>query len=70
MSNEELIVVGPHLDMVVTQDKDELKNKVLNVIKAKKTARSGEIWKEVNCHLWELYSVLEELRKENKIKEV
>lgn len=70
MNNEEPIVVGPHLDMVVTQNKDELKKKVLSVIKAKGIVRSGEIWKEVNCHLWELYFVLEELEKENRIKEV
>lgn len=70
MSSEEVIVVGPHLDMIIIQNKDELKKKVLNIIKVKKTARSGEIWKEVNCHLWELYSVLDELKKENKIKEV
>ncbi|MBO3762752.1 MAG: hypothetical protein QXS21_01675 [Thermoproteota archaeon] len=70
MSNEELVVVGPHFDMVLTQDKDELKKKVLNIIKVKKTVRSGEIWKEVNCHLWELYLVLKELKEENKINEV
>lgn len=68
--NEEPIVVGPHLDMVITQDKDELKKKVLEIMKTKKIARSGEVWKEVNCHLWELYFALEELKNENKIKEI
>jgi hypothetical protein len=68
--NEEPIVVGPHLDMVITQDKDELKKKVLEIMRTRKIARSSEVWKEVNCHLWELYFALEELKNENKIKEI
>jgi len=70
MEREEFTVVGPHADMIITKNKEELKKAILEVIQRNKLIRSGEIWKKVGCHLWELNEALRELKEEGKIIEV
>ena len=55
------IVVGPHEMLATTRDPDELDDLLLSLLRTRGTMSLSALWKEANCHLWELDAALHRL---------
>ena len=63
------IVTGPHEMLAITKDPDELDKLLLDLLKSRGTMSLSALWKEADCHLWELDASLRRLKDRGLVVE-
>jgi hypothetical protein len=57
------VVVGPHEMLTTTKDPDQLDDLVLRLLRTRGAMSLSALWKEADCHLWELDAALNRLKR-------
>jgi len=57
------VVIAPHEMLAIKRDPDELDEIVLDLIKARGPMGLSLLWRDTNCHLWELDASLNRLKR-------
>jgi len=57
------VVVGPHEMLATTKDPNQLDDLVLRLLRTRGTMSLSALWKEADCHLWELDAALNRLKR-------
>ena len=63
------VVTGPHEMLAVTKDPDELDRLLLNLLRSRGTMSLSALWKEADCHLWEVDAALCRLKEKGLVAE-
>lgn len=66
---DSLIVVGPHLDLIISRDSIELEDEVMRLLKENGRMPVSSIWRKLRCHLWEVDAALRDLESRGLIVE-
>jgi len=63
------VVIGPHEMLAIKKDPDELDKLLLSLLRSRGTMSLSALWKEADCHLWELDASLNRLKERGLITE-
>ena len=67
--DEEWIVKGPHASMAITHSIEHLEDRILSLLQAHREMRLSQIWRMLNCHLWEVSLALKRLKDKGLVRE-
>ncbi|MEM3607670.1 MAG: Lrp/AsnC family transcriptional regulator [Candidatus Bathyarchaeia archaeon] len=67
--DKEWVVKGPHASMVITHPIEDLEGKILSLLEAHGRLRLSQIWRMLNCHLWEASFALKRLKDKGLVNE-
>ena len=67
--DKEWVVKGPHAYLERRSDLGDLEKLVLDLLGKYGKLRLSEIWKQADCHLWEISLALNRLKKEGLVEE-
>jgi len=68
--DKEWAVNGPHVFLERRRDLGDIEKPVLNPLRKRGTLRLSEIWRQADCHLWEISLVLKKLKQEGLVEEM
>lgn len=67
--DREWVVKGPHISLERRRDLGDIKKLVLDLLGKRGRLRLSELWRQADCHLWEISLVLKRLKEEGLVKE-
>ena len=68
-SFERWVVVGPHIYLMKKADIERIRMEVIKLLRERGKMTTSELWRELDCHLWELDYVLKKLKREGILEE-
>ena len=69
ITDVEGVIIVPHYYLYNVKSPDEIDRTVLNLLKKRGKMTTSQLWKELNCHLWEISSSLLRLKESGFLKE-
>ncbi|MEM1607644.1 MAG: helix-turn-helix domain-containing protein [Candidatus Bathyarchaeia archaeon] len=69
LEDEEGVVKGPHYYLVKKQSLNEIESKVYSILMEHGSMPLSEIWRRLDCHLWEVVAALTRLKKKGLVEE-
>jgi DNA-binding Lrp family transcriptional regulator len=67
--DREWVVKGPHASMAVARSIEDLEREILSLLEAHGRMRLSQIWRVLNCHLWEVSLALKRLKDKGLAEE-
>jgi hypothetical protein len=67
--NNEWVVKGPHFYLERKRDLGDIEKLVLDLLGKHGRLRLSELWKQADCHLWEISLVLKRLKENGLVEE-
>jgi hypothetical protein len=65
----EWVVKGPHISLERRRDLGDIEKLVLDLLEKYGRLRLSELWRQADCHLWEISLVLKKLKEEGLVEE-
>jgi len=69
ISDEEGVIVGAHEELVIQYPLKKLEDELYRYLKEKGEVPLSALWREFNCHLWELNQALKRLKEKGLVQE-
>lgn len=67
--DKEWVVKGPHVSMVIAHPIEHLEEEILSLLRVHREMRLSQIWRMLNCHLWEVSLALKRLKDKGLVGE-
>ena len=67
--DKEWVVKGPHYYLGRRRDLGDIEKLVLDLLGKHGSLRLSELWRQADCHLWEISQALGRLKKERLVEE-
>ncbi|MBS7624772.1 MAG: helix-turn-helix domain-containing protein [Candidatus Bathyarchaeia archaeon] len=69
LEDEEGVIKGPHYYLVRKQPLDRIESEVYDILREHGPMPLSEIWRRLNCHLWEVTAALARLKRKGLVEE-
>ncbi|MBS7634976.1 Lrp/AsnC family transcriptional regulator [Candidatus Bathyarchaeota archaeon] len=70
LEDEEGVIKGPHYYLIKRRQLDDLEREIYILLAEKGPMPLSALWRELNCHLWELTSALKRLKYKGLLEEM
>lgn len=69
LEDEEGVVKGPHHYLIKKRSLDEIESEAYSILMEHGSMPLSEIWRRLDCHLWEASAALMRLKKKGLVEE-
>ncbi|MCX8170352.1 MAG: hypothetical protein N3E47_00045 [Candidatus Bathyarchaeota archaeon] len=69
LEDEEGVVKGPHYYLIKKKSIDEIESRVYGILMEYGSMPLSEIWRRLDCHLWEVVAALMRLKRKGLVEE-
>mgnify|MGYP000232781130 CR=1 FL=1 len=69
IEDEEGVIKGAHYYLLKRYPLDRLEEEILQLLKEKESLPLSAIWRNFDCHLWEVCAALRRLKKKGLLEE-
>lgn len=70
LEDEEGVIKGPHYYLIKRRPLDDLEREIYILLAEKGPMPLSALWRELNCHLWELTAALKRLKDKGLLEEM